>query len=360
MSTSVIQKLVGFIKTTELKCACKLVILFSAIKLKDEKGKFDEERLVDFFIEFHRLKEKYKLGLNQECNPLKDQDRKETLQLMNRYPISNLLKEGILKTSESLDSNIYDLIFENQAKILSMIKERLHGHFSETLGDLYLSLNLISEEEVSSFHTEIVEDFLAEWEKGIDEIIKTDALNKLAESHDTISLELLLKYLYQSYDLNSMNELLERFHITRDQFEGYFSSNVDVSKLLVSERIESQDAYVTRRSEAPPATPAIDVTRRPEAPPAAPAAEVAARSEPAPAAPDKVKDLTQAFQQMREMSVEEDYVQVKGKQRKEEERRKKREEEKKRKEQEKERRRQEKERRKQEKERKKQEKARIK
>ena len=157
-----------------------------------------------------------------------------------------------------------------------------------------------------------------------------------------------------------MNELLERFHITRDQFESYFSSNVDVSKLLVSQDIEAQDAYVSRRPEAPPAAPAIDVPRRPEAPPAAPAAEVAARSEPAPAVPDKVQDLTQAFQQMREMSVEEDYVQVKGKQKKEEERRKKREEEKNRKEQEKERRKQEKERRKQERARKKQEKARMK
>ena len=353
MSTSVIQKLVGFIKTTELKCACKLVILFSAIKLKDEKGKFDEERLVDFFIEFHRLKEKYKLGLKQDCNPLIDQDRKETMQLMNRHPISNLLKEGILKTSESLDSNIFELIFENQAKILSMIKERLHGHFSETLGDLYLSLSIISEEEVSSFHTEIVDDFLVEWEKRIDEIIKTDALSKLAESHETISLEVLLKYLYQSYDLHSMNELLESFHITRDQFESYFSSNVDISKLLVSEDIETKEAHVSRVPEAPPAASAIEVPRVPEAPPAAPATNVAERAEPAPAAPDKVQDLTQAFQQMREMSVEEDYVQVKGKQKKEDEKRKKKEDEKKRKQQEKERKRQEKERRRQEKERRK-------
>ncbi len=335
MLISDIQSFIEFIETTEMNCVYKLIILYSIIKLKDAEGKFDKEKLVNFFIEFFKIGKRYKLLLGQKCDPLQNGDREKTMQLINKYPINNLIKEGILKTSETFDSTIFEIIFNNENEILFSIKQQMIRYFVTPLGDLYLSLNLISEDGDFSFQgdfldlsflKELLEEFLVDWEKKINEIIKLDALSKLASCHEKINLEFLLKYLYQSYNSRLINKLVEKFQMTQEDLINFFISNIDdFSKFFVSEEIEPQifvlNQKLTNTSQLPKSeitqevTPSSERTESALALEPTPTSEVTeVESAPVPTKPpkdDRIRGLTYLWHQMREISLEDDYIKEK-------------------------------------------------
>ncbi|MHA1360665.1 MAG: hypothetical protein ACTSRC_21295, partial [Candidatus Helarchaeota archaeon] len=114
MSSSGLKELLEFIQNTKMQCGYELIILYAATKLKDKDGGFDREKLVDFFINFYVLGVKYDLQLDNFCDPLIENDPKDILLLINRKPISVLLKEGILKTFERFRPEIFNILFENE------------------------------------------------------------------------------------------------------------------------------------------------------------------------------------------------------------------------------------------------------
>ncbi|MFX1295122.1 MAG: hypothetical protein ACFFD2_09765 [Promethearchaeota archaeon] len=218
-------KLILFLETTKFNCGYELVILFAAIKLKNERGGFQRERLVDFFIDFYKIRKEKKLALKKYCNPLEKEDRNKIKRLINRNPIGFLLKVGILKTFERFNANIFNIILNNEEEILLTIKERIINHYMEMFGD----------------SKENIEEVLSEWEVRINENIKLDASKKFAEYIEKIDVEILLKYLYQSYNIRNFNDLLKYFHITQREFDDYFNSKIKFnSKFSRSEENRSQ------------------------------------------------------------------------------------------------------------------------
>lgn len=225
---------IDFIKTAKFNCGYELILLYAAIKLKNEEGGFDREKLVDFFIDFYRIREKNRLALESYCDPLQNGDRVKTIRLINRNPISYLLNVGIFKTFERFDSNIFQIIFNNEDQILLTIKERIKQHFSKTLGD-------------SNESTEAV---LLKWEKGINESIRVGALQKFAACYDKINIEVLLKFLYHSYSLRTFDKLMEDFLINPREFKDYFSSKIKYqSKFFSTEKKDAPAPPVERKQK---------------------------------------------------------------------------------------------------------------
>lgn len=260
------QGLIDFIKTTKSTCGYELIILFAAIKLKNAEGKFDKEQLTDLFLEFYRIREANDLTVEEQCNPLQFEDRKEIIQLINRTPISSLLKVGILKTFERFNPDIFKVIFDNSEEILSTIKERIIK-FYLSFGD----------------SQEIMENLLSKWETGIDGIIKKDALQKISGSIEKIDLEFMLKYLYQSYSLVAFNKLLQNFHIDQQDFENFFTGGVEASPQLLSALEQAEEPIEIEED-----SPEIKAERRKAQQPSS-----------------HIQELTNFFQQMRKEAEEE-------------------------------------------------------
>ena len=226
------QNLIEFLKTTKFPCAYELIVLFAAIKLKSAEGRFNKEQVTDFFIEFYRIREVNNLVLEEKCNPLLTEDRKETILFLNRNPISSLLKVGILKTFERFNPDIFKIIFDHSEEILSTLKDQIIEFYLESCSD----------------SREIMEDSLSKWETGIDESIKADALVKMSGSIEKINLEFMLKYLYQSYSLTAFNKLLKSFKIDEQDFESLFTGGVEVSSKFFKNRAPEGPAEIEEPS----------------------------------------------------------------------------------------------------------------
>jgi hypothetical protein len=263
MAITVLEDLLELIQAREMQCAYELIVFYAAIKLKDKDGGFDREKLVDFFINFYILGVKYDLQLEESCDPLIEKDPKDILLLLNRNPISILLKEGILKTFERFDPEVFEILFEDEEEILKSIEERIVKHFLETSGNTIAKL----------------ESLTKEWIKLMNSNIKSDTLKHLADSYDQINLEYLLKYLFQSYSLKSLQRLVEDFHLTPIEFKRYFTGGVDLAAIFpAATEAELEGGEAEEVKEAEPSSAA------------------------------KVKDLSRFYQQMMDTDVEEDYI----------------------------------------------------
>ncbi|MHA1360831.1 MAG: hypothetical protein ACTSRC_22140, partial [Candidatus Helarchaeota archaeon] len=183
--------------------------------------------------------------------------------LINRKPISVLLKEGILKTFERFRPEIFNILFENEETVLKTIEERIIKFFLKTPGNTIAKL----------------ESLLKEWKEYINSSIKSDTLKHLADSYDQINLEYLLKYLFQSYNLKALQKLVEDFHLTPIEFKRYFTGGVDLAAIFpAATEAELEGGEEEDVKEAEPSTAT------------------------------KVKDLSRFYQQMMDTDVEEDYI----------------------------------------------------
>lgn len=206
MAVSDYQSLIEFLESIKYTCGYELIVLFAAIKLKDAEGRFDRERLTDFFIDFYKIGEANNLTLEQECNPLQIEDLNETMQMINRNPIGSLLSTGILSTFERFNKHIFKIIFDNEEEILSKISDQIINFFSETFRN----------------SRQTMEAIISEWETSTNESIRKNALQNVAGSIENINLESILKYLYQSFSQEAYNKLLNNFQITEQEFDDYF------------------------------------------------------------------------------------------------------------------------------------------
>ena len=302
MSVTDYQTFVRFIKKTDLKCAYLLITLFSAIKLRDAEGTFPMERLVDFFIQFYKLREKYKLALDKDCNPLQAENRNQTIELINKKPINTLLKNKILQTPERFNSEINKMLFENEHEILLTVKTKFVLFYLDALKDRNITLNLFPDEMGQTFLQDLIIECINEWQEFIRETIQSDMSKKLAESHEKINLEFLLKYLYQSYSAKSMNFLLGSFKMTQEEFNNNISSDFDYSKFLTSNAFVAQATDSPKTLESPQFSPEE-----------AEFLEFARSQEQTPPSRDRIQSLTDVWKQMSETDVEEDFYETKQK-----------------------------------------------
>ncbi|MFX1295119.1 MAG: hypothetical protein ACFFD2_09745 [Promethearchaeota archaeon] len=202
------ESLTEFIESMNNTCGYELVFLFVAMKLKDADGRFSRERLAEYFTEFYRIGETHNLVLEQECNPLKNENQNETIQMINRIPIGALLRAGILTTFERFNRDIFKILFDKEEEMLSIIKNQIIKYFLGTFGN----------------SRDNMEAILSEWEQWLNESIKMDALHNVAGSIENISLESLLKYLYHSYSQDAYNKLLESFQINEHEITDIFTN----------------------------------------------------------------------------------------------------------------------------------------
>jgi len=302
MSVTDYESFIQYIKTKQLKCAYLLVVLFSAIKLRDAEGTFPKERLVDFFIEFYKIREKYKLVLNKECNPLQSGDRNATIQLINEKPLNTLIENGILETPERFKTTINKVIFEKEHEILLTIKTKFIVFYHDALKDRNLTLNLFPDDMGLAFISDLIGECFSEWQLYINDIIKSDASKKLAAAVDKINIQDLLKYLFQSYSLKTMNQLLAQFHMTEEELNDYFNGDFDYSKLPILEQIQ-----------APVRAPSPTVSEQPGKAIGAQFTDTKQIHESIKTSEHKVQALTDLFQQMKETDVEEDFYEAKQK-----------------------------------------------
>jgi hypothetical protein len=242
------QGLTEFIKTTKFTCGYELVVLFTAMKLKNAEGGFEKEQLANFFIEFYRIGKSNNLTLAKECEPLQSEDPREIMLLLNSSPIAHLLKVGILKTFERFNPDLFKIIFDKAEEALDTVKDQIIKFYVESAGNSKKSL----------------EDILSKWENGINEYVKTDALQKMASSIEKINLEFMLKYLYQSYSLTAFNKFLKSFKINEQDFQKFFTGRMeDASKFFMTTPSEEEEPAVLEgkpQMVKPPASRLQDLT----------------------------------------------------------------------------------------------------
>ncbi len=196
---------------SDFECAYELVVLFTAIKFKDDKGWFDRERLVDFFMELFSILENEGVFLGKYCDHLQGGDRENVLSLLNAKPIDTLLKSKIFKTAERFDFELFKEIFNNEEVILVAIKQQLIQYF--------LGRGIDSRQQV--------EMLLFSWEGIMNDMIKTNSLMRITEgSYNKFTLEFLLKFLYHSYSLGSFEKLIADHHINQKELIDYFNSRL--------------------------------------------------------------------------------------------------------------------------------------
>ena len=255
------RSLVEFIETTELVCAHKLIVLFAALKLKDEAGCFDAKSLTKIFLSFYIIRDKHQLRVETECNPFGREDIKEVSQLINKRAISSLMMDGILKTFNCFKDSIFHIAFENEEEILAAIKRRMGQFCRDHRGDSETSFTAM----------------LSDWERSVNKTIKTNASKQLAGCVERVSLEALLKSLYHTFSLRAMNTLVADFQLTEREFTNSFQSERDyASQLTFAEREEPE--------EEPVAAEAAVLTKQ------------------------KKRALLSFYQEMMETDVEEDYI----------------------------------------------------
>jgi hypothetical protein len=268
-----IADLIRFINA-EFECAYEQVVMFIAVKLKNDEGRFDKERLIDFFMDLFDYVQKEGGVMDESCDPLQGGDRKKVLSMLNRVPISTLLRSGVFKTFERFNFDLFKEIFNNEEAVVVALKNRLKGYFSR-----------------KGLNQKKAEAILAEWEADMDEVIKTDALMKITERPDKFTLEFLLKFLYQSYSLGSFENLMRDHHINQKELIDYFSSKLNFPVARIGE----------------PAPLAAIISEKPaEARVPAPAPVTAPVEE-------HIKSLTEFFHKMREEALEEEEAQKKKK-----------------------------------------------
>jgi hypothetical protein len=243
------QGLTEFIKTTKFTCGYELVVLFTAMKLKNAEGGFEKEQLANFFIEFYRIGKSNNLTLAKECEPLQSEDPREIMLLLNSSPIAHLLKVGILKTFERFNPDLFKIIFDKAEEALDTVKDQIIKFYVESAGNSKKSL----------------EDILSKWENGINEYVKTDALQKMASSIEKINLEFMLKYLYQSYSLTAFNKFLKSFKINEQDFQKFFTGRMeDASKFFMTTPSEEEEEPAVLEGKPqmvkPPASRLQDLT----------------------------------------------------------------------------------------------------
>ncbi|MHA1266866.1 MAG: hypothetical protein ACTSRS_16635 [Candidatus Helarchaeota archaeon] len=268
--------LLRFIKS-DFECAYELIVLFTAIKFKDDEGRFDKERLIDFFMELFVMLEKEGVVLNKKCDPLQKGDREKVLQLLNRQPISALLKSKIFKTFERFDFNLFKEIFNNEEAVLVALKERIVGFF---LG--------------RGIEKRQLENILTEWEGTMNEMLKTHALMRIVEGYNKFTLEFLLKFLYQSYSLGAFEKLVSDFQINQKELIDYFNSRLEFPIARIGEPRIRLATEVPKSAEVQ----MKEQTKQ----------EALKKS-----AEEHLKSLTEFFHKMREEALEEEEQQMKKK-----------------------------------------------
>lgn len=311
--------LLQYLLTVEMKCAYPCVVFFAAIKLRDELGWFNKELLIDFFVEFYKTGQEYRISLDEDCNLPQKDNLTEVMQFIEEMTLNPLLKTGILETPFKFHSHISQAVFEKEKEILSLLKNRLFSYYLENLRDRDITLRLFPKDMGYIFLKEIALLWLSDWEKKIDELVKLDATKKLAECYTKIKLDYLLKYLYQSYSLQSMNKLLNYFHITQHEIDTYFSGEIDYSKLDVVEKMKYQvmNSSLLEEREIEPEVLSSDpevIPLEPEEsvdfliePPVLPSPESTEVPDPRTSPVQKVKILTDFYAQMSEVNIEDDY-----------------------------------------------------
>ena len=256
------QSLLEFIEsTTDLTCAYELLVLYLAIKLRNAEWKIDKDNLIDFFIDFYKIREAKDLNMDNPCNPLQLKNLDKTNQMINRGPIGTLLKVGVFKTFERFDEAIVKIIFENEEDILSLIRECVIKHYVGAF-----------DESRDTLVTAI-----SDWESDINEHIKKEALRKIGTRVEKIDLETMLKYLFQAYNMRVFQKLLDRFQISDEEFEDYLTTGREIfAKTFVKAEKQEEPAAV--------------------------------EPEPVPTkySPDRIQTLTSFFQQMRDEAEEEE------------------------------------------------------
>jgi len=196
---------------SDFKCAYELVVLFTAIKFKDDQGGFDQDRLVDFFMELFNILEKEGIVLGKSCDPLQGGDRENVLLLLNDNPIDTLIRSKIFETSERFNFDLFKEIFNNEEAILVALKNQLIYFF--------LGRGLDSRQQL--------EMLLFSWEGIMNEMIKTNSLMRITEgSYNKFTLEFLLKFLYQSYSLGAFEKLVVDHQINQKELIDYFNSRL--------------------------------------------------------------------------------------------------------------------------------------
>jgi len=351
-----------------MRCGYPLVALFVAIKLRNQMGEFNKTTLLELVKNFYEMVRTYKLFLKQNCDPLLTKDDTRFNQLIVDHSIQPLLKAGILQTPQRFDESLSTSLFNREEEILSLLKQRLFDNFLSNLKDLHHTLELFPDDLGLQFLKEMVIFFLFEWERQIDLKLKAEAAAQLAASYEKIDLVALLKYLYQSYSLNSMNKLINYFRISQQELDTYFSGAMDLqldilkkvkSQVLDSSSFLSMPAPLETDHKTPPLTPAspeiittaesagepeaelegepeaelegepeaelegepeAELEGKPEAElEGKPEAELEGKPEaklemepdifiaPKPVSEKKIKVLTEIYQQMSQLDVEEDY-----------------------------------------------------
>lgn len=196
---------------SNFECAYELVVLFTAVKFKDDMGGFDIERLVDFFMELFIILEKEGIILGKFCKPLQQGDRESVLSLLNENPINTLLQSKIFKTPERFNFDLFKEIFNNEEAVLVAIKQQLINFF--------LGRGIESRQQL--------EMILFSWEGVMNEMIKTNSLMRIVEgSYNKFTLEFLLKFLYQSYSLGAFEKLIADHQIDQKELIDYFNSRL--------------------------------------------------------------------------------------------------------------------------------------
>lgn len=250
------------------------VVMWIAVKLKNDEGRFDKERLIDFFINLFDRLQKEGLVREEGSDPFQGGDRKMILALLNRNPISTLLKRGVFKTFERFNFDLFKEIFNNEEAVLVALRNQVKGYFSRR-----------------GLNREKLEAVLAGWEAGMSEAIKTAALMRITEQSDKFTLEFLLKFLYQSYSLGSFEKLVRDHHINQQELIDYFSSKLNFPVTRIGE--PSPFAAMIRKEPAEsPKTAKQAVEKSVE---------------------EHIKNLTEFFHDMREEALEEEEGQKKKK-----------------------------------------------
>lgn len=263
--------LLRFIKSN-FECAYELIVLYTAIKFKDDEGRFTKELIVDLFMElFIRLRNAGVL-LDKKCNPLQDGDRESVLLLLNRNTISALLNSKIFKTFERFDFDLFKEIFNNEEAVLVALKDQLINYFRGR-----------------GIDRRRLDQILIEWEGIMNEMIKTNALMRIAEGYNKFTLEFLLKFLYQSYSLGAFERLVIEHQINQKELLDYFGSRLEFPIARVGATTLTIDRKVTKTE------PTVQQ-------------ELLKKS-----AEEHLQSLTDFFHQMREEALEEEEKEQKKK-----------------------------------------------
>ncbi len=198
--------LLGFINS-DFECAYEVILLYIAVKFKDDEGCVDTERFVDFFIELFLNLKNEGIVPDKSCNPLQGGDREEVRSLLISKPIDALISGGLFSTEERFNFELFKEIFKNEEAILVALKERLISYFLGRGTDSHNKLDTI----------------LSNWEETMNQMIKTNALMRITEGYSKFTLEFLLKFLYQSYSLGAFEKLVSDHQINQKELIDYFN-----------------------------------------------------------------------------------------------------------------------------------------